>query len=85
MFVDRYIHSAGYVIACTLLVKLLNPHERQRAKNSDSPISIPPAKLPARMDRYGLGGGSFFSEVVAAGVPIAGTEGVAAALVAGAI
>lgn len=59
--------------------QLVTQHHRVDATRLDSPISIPPARLPARIDRNGLGGGSFFSEAVAAGVPSAGTEGAAAA------
>lgn len=45
----------------------------------DNPqISMPPARLPARIDRSGLGGGSFFSPAPAAGSALA-TGAVAAA------
>lgn len=38
--------------------------EERNNEGKDEPISTPPAKLPARMDRSGLGGGSAFSCII---------------------
>lgn len=49
----------------------------------DTQISMPPARLPARIDRSGLGGGSFFSpapageSALATGAVAAATEAIA--------
>lgn len=50
-----------------------------RANFTNAQISMPPARLPARIDRSGLGGGSVLSPAVlgATGAVAAATEAIA--------
>lgn len=74
------VHSAGYVIAINkkLVSKLVLQSIFIYPSRLNAQISMPPARLPARIDRSGLGGGSFFSPAPAAGSALA-TGAVAAA------